>query len=98
MTVNLELFDQVLAHIEAHPEQWDQSVWLAENECGTVGCFAGWTVILGGGARNHVEQSAADLLGVDDVTADALFAGSQTLAGLHAWREILGQPHWSDLQ
>lgn len=45
---NAELAYRVLDHIDAHPEQWDQGHWVAEAECGTVGCFAGWAVMLSG--------------------------------------------------
>jgi hypothetical protein len=47
--LNAVLAYQVLDHIEAHPEQWDQTNWARQvPECGTAGCFAGWTVMLSG--------------------------------------------------
>jgi hypothetical protein len=45
---NAELAYRVLDHIDAHPEQWLQNVWIAKAECGTVGCVAGWTCLLSG--------------------------------------------------
>jgi hypothetical protein len=48
-TPNIELAYKALDHIDAHPEQWDQGIWIIESECGTVGCFAGWAVLLAGG-------------------------------------------------
>jgi hypothetical protein len=45
---NAELAYRVLDHIDAHPEQWDQGVYIGKVECGTVACFAGWTVLLSG--------------------------------------------------
>lgn len=48
LTPNAELAYAVLDHIDAHPEQWNQGVWVGEAECGTVGCFAGWAVMLSG--------------------------------------------------
>jgi len=45
---NAELAYRVLDHIKANPEEWDQSFWASKRPCGTVACFAGWTVILGG--------------------------------------------------
>lgn len=45
---NAELAYRVLDHIDAHPEQWDQGTYIAKAECGTVACFAGWTVLLSG--------------------------------------------------
>jgi hypothetical protein len=45
---NAELAYLVLDHIDAHPEQWNQGRWIGKAECSTVGCFAGWAVILSG--------------------------------------------------
>lgn len=73
---NAALAYQVLDHIDAHPESWDQKRWW----CGTSGCFAGWTVELSGEQINgisqvrtgpgvfdvvHVGERAAQLLGFD---------------------------------
>jgi hypothetical protein len=77
---NAALAYRVLDHIDAHPEQWQQGQWIGETECGTVACFAGWTVLLSGGHLDdhdlvsdvpevtglHVSIAAFDLLGVDD--------------------------------
>lgn len=46
MTVNVELLERVMRHIEDHPAQHDQGIWL--DECGTAGCFAGWACLLSG--------------------------------------------------
>lgn len=59
MKPNAELAYRVLDHIDAHPEQWDQSHWWSDRAeiwpggaavptCGTSGCFAGWAVHLSG--------------------------------------------------
>jgi hypothetical protein len=48
MTPNAELAYRVLDHIDAHPEQWDQGIYIRKAECGTAACFAGWTVLLSG--------------------------------------------------
>lgn len=45
---NAELAYRALDHIDAHPEQWRQDRWIGKSDCGTVGCFAGWTVLLSG--------------------------------------------------
>jgi hypothetical protein len=45
---NTELAWRVMDHIDAHPGQWDQGLWIGESGCGTVACFAGWTVMLSG--------------------------------------------------
>lgn len=42
---NIELLDETLAHIEAHPETWKQGSW----RCETGMCFAGWVCELTGG-------------------------------------------------
>jgi hypothetical protein len=54
---NAELAWRVLDHIDANPEQWDQGKWIGEAECGTVACFAGWTVLLSGGEINTSSES-----------------------------------------
>ena len=46
MTPNVELLESVMRHIDDHPEQHDQRVWI--NECGTAACFAGWACLLSG--------------------------------------------------
>jgi len=62
---NAALAYQVLDHIDAHPESWDQRTW----GCGTVACFAGWTVILSGGVidadgyDSSVVDGPAELVG-----------------------------------
>ena len=45
---NAPLAYKILDHIDAHPEQWNQTTWFRESECGTAGCFAGWAVVLTG--------------------------------------------------
>lgn len=46
---NAALAYRVLDHIDAHPEQHDQSQWIATTaDCGTIACFAGWTCLLSG--------------------------------------------------
>jgi hypothetical protein len=48
-TPNAALAYAVLDQIEAHPENWDQAKWISRKaECGTSGCFAGWTAMLSG--------------------------------------------------
>ncbi len=46
---NAELAYRVLDHIDAHPSEWNQTVWvLNEGDCGTSACAAGWTCLLAG--------------------------------------------------
>jgi hypothetical protein len=47
-TPNAELAYRVLDHIDAHPEQWNQGVYIGPADCGTAACFAGWAVLLSG--------------------------------------------------
>lgn len=56
---NTELAWKVLDHIAAHPEQWDQKTWLKRTDCGTAGCFAGWTALLSGDKPDWLECGGA---------------------------------------
>lgn len=98
MTLNVELLDRTLAHIEAHPEEWDQGAW----RCETGLCFAGTAAVLSGAKWLHPlghqqdhwvrgrgsQQSepaawrAQRLLGLDEDQADELFAAHNTLDDL----------------
>jgi hypothetical protein len=62
MTINVALLKQTLAHIEAHPEEWDQT----EFRCGSGMCFAGWAAQLAGG-RWYADNP-------DEALGDALIA------------------------
>jgi hypothetical protein len=42
---NDELFYRVLKRIDADPKSLDMTSWLMVGECGTIGCFAGHTVL-----------------------------------------------------
>lgn len=44
-TPNVDLLRRTLAHIEANPDEWDQTHW----RCETAMCFAGWACDLAGG-------------------------------------------------
>jgi hypothetical protein len=85
---------QVLDHIDADPQSWEQGVWL--DNCGTVACFAGWASLLsgdtpesgpGGGVDTpagprYVSERARELLDVSEFLAGELFAASNTRADL----------------
>ncbi|MEV0616088.1 hypothetical protein AB0I81_22435 [Nonomuraea sp. NPDC050404] len=45
MTINVALLKQTLAHIEAHPDEWNQ----ADYRCGSGMCVAGWAAQFAGG-------------------------------------------------
>jgi hypothetical protein len=57
---NVELLKRTLAHIEAHPGEWDQKYY----RCGTGTCFAGHAALLAGGQwafeSDHDEHMVAD--------------------------------------
>ncbi|XVQ07305.1 hypothetical protein ACQP1W_32450 [Spirillospora sp. CA-255316] len=78
-TPNVDLLKRTLAHIEAHPEEWDQNEWCTELDCGTAYCFAGWAIKLDGratftavndfvidedGTSQDTDDYAAGLLGI----------------------------------
>lgn len=49
--VNALLLRKELEHITAHPDEWNQSFWIARSTrtaCGTSGCLAGNTVLHAG--------------------------------------------------
>lgn len=62
MTINTTLLRQTLAHIEAHPDAWDQATW----HCETGMCFAGWAITLSGGKW---DDSSDELVHVDSAVA-----------------------------
>lgn len=97
MNPNLDLLDAVVAHIEAHPEQHDQTTWF----CGTTACIAGRTALMSGWKPysfkpghtshsvvfkddevRHVEDVARDLLRIDQDTVDDLFNPDNTLGDI----------------
>lgn len=65
--MNIDLADRVLKQIKTHPETWDQQLWIGTRECGTVGCFAGWTCILGDPtARKEPHSNSWVTIATDD--------------------------------
>ena len=51
-----------------HPEQYHQSTWHGENECGTVACVAGWVGILHDDPHNHLDILKREIGGVSKQT------------------------------
>lgn len=86
-TPNAELAYKVLDHIDAHPEQWQQDLYIGKTECGTVACFAGWTVLLSGGVPHHWSGRS------DDVTAEVIFDGNEESVSYRA-QLLLGADRW----
>lgn len=90
---NLELFLDVFAQIEKHPETWDQSLYI-NVQCGTAYCFAGWACELSGRPLNRygftederlADEVANELLGTDGWRAGPapLYSGGNELADLY---------------
>jgi hypothetical protein len=88
-----------LEYITAHPEEWDQSTWgrRTTRSCGTVACLAGNTVLhadeevvwelgrmIGVNDGQSIPERARELLGLNEVEAEDLFAGGNSLRML--WR------------
>lgn len=99
MTINVDLLQQTLLHIEEHPEEWYQNEW----RCGATACFAGHAALLDGarwvdprlhasyyvcyhGEEQHVELAATEALGLSFWQAETLFEETNTLDDL---REIV---------
>jgi hypothetical protein len=68
---NAELAYRVLDHITAHPKEWNQTIYLRKDHCGTAACFAGWTVLLSGDRPNWSEGWPAHGGEVTDVVTAA---------------------------
>lgn len=54
-TPNATLAYRVLDHIDAHPDQWNQGLYIGPADCGTVACFAGWTCLLSGEKAAYID-------------------------------------------
>lgn len=79
----------VVAYIKEEPRRLNMYVWACQISthdeldppCGTVGCFAGWTIMSTVGKEelghllgtDSVADAAADILGIDDHDAYILF-------------------------
>jgi hypothetical protein len=44
--MNWKLLSQIADHIEANPKSFDMETWAEEHSCGTIGCIAGWAIML----------------------------------------------------
>jgi hypothetical protein len=81
-TIRADRLRMVMAHIEAHPEQWDQ----VDYHCGTSHCFVGWGEILAGrGLLRMGEHTsfAMKWFGLSNSQTTVLAYGFNTLADLH---------------
>jgi hypothetical protein len=92
--MNTELFDRVLAHIEAHPHMWDQNVvW--HSTCGTRHCFAGFVEIIGGLGTDSGPREIDGALGVSSDEGIWLSGVDRTLDDFRRFREAGGIPEAS---
>jgi len=87
--VNVPLIEEVLEHIKMFPHTYDQNdvarsaPVTGNNECGAIGCFGGWAVLLSmplsqrhERANNVSLSKAKELLGLTEGEAYFLFAGA----------------------
>jgi hypothetical protein len=80
-TPDIDLLDQVMDHIETHPEEWGQGAWV----CGTTACVGGRTCLLSGdmpvlypiGATGRMR--ADSVLTSDGVTCDIGYRAEKLL-------------------
>lgn len=79
MKPNAQLAYMVLDHIDAHPEQWQQGQWIGNAECGTVGCFAGWAVLLSGG---HLDSESGLVTGLEGMDGLEVWEASDALLNI----------------
>lgn len=63
MTINADLLEQTMAHIESHPYEHDQNQW----RCGTQRCFAGWASYFAGGRFVSSERDIATIVASNGV-------------------------------
>ena len=85
--MNIELMQQVINQIEAHPKEWDQGTWGRKSACGTTMCFAGWAAHLSGFKlvwAQRVTDPFADALAVEaDGNRRDIFDAARDLLGLN---------------
>jgi uncharacterized protein YjbI with pentapeptide repeats len=88
----LARLDDALAHIEANPEEWDQTSW----ECGTAACLLGRVVLNAHGAPWLGEDwadAAAELLGCDRDLLWPISMATNTMDVLRVHRAVLAGEH-----
>ncbi len=92
--LNKPLLEQVMTHINDHPDVHDQENWVINPDqydpsnienCGTAACFAGWACLLSGHTSKtvDVESKAVELLGLDWDDAAVLFYSENTREDLN---------------
>lgn len=102
---NIELLDQIISHVEANPETWDQAVYYTPTECGSAYCVFGHAAVMTMGQVTPVEYSTEFFdsagkrhtwylagmraLGLTCDQANVLSHESNTLGEIKAMRELL---------
>ena len=89
-TPNAELAYRVLDHIDAHPDQHDQHVWIERvmsggKDCGTAACLAGWACLLSGDTPVFGDESE---IGTCEVSTGRTYESVPERAA-----ELLGIPY-----
>lgn len=83
MPINVELLQRIQGQIRSDPA----SLYMAEYQCGTACCIAGWALQLSGeevyGPAGLPGLRAADLLGLDPLQARNLFLVENWPVDLH---------------
>jgi hypothetical protein len=77
---NIKELDAIIAHIEQHPETWNQDSWVSRRDCGTAYCVAGWAV-----ARKYGEVQIKEKLYIND----SFRVGTEVHTFERAGRDIL---------
>lgn len=83
-----DLLSEIIQLILGEPKRYDQTDWLYTGDsakdnyqewtpaCQTVGCVAGWTVLLKIGDVYNTFKHAMEILGITNDQADVLFSGA----------------------
>ncbi len=91
--INVPLLEKVMSHIEAHPDEWNQDMWVttpdskaarvAETEgrtfCGTAYCFAGHTLHMLGYEFNTPEEGGYHTIAPDGKIRGTSVAAAEEL-------------------
>lgn len=84
--INVDLLDRTLAHVEAHPDEWNQLTYRCESGL----CFAGWAAVLAGGRWVEPEKYSSVLVAEEgDPDEDRLHTSGSVHAHDRAQR-VLG--------
>jgi len=84
-SINEPLLRKALEYITSNRKEWDQSCYLRETACGTVGCLAGHMVLLSGVEYDRgaaFVDLAVSLSGLSATQAFMLFSPTNTLLDL----------------